>query len=100
MIGDGSYLMMNSDIYSSVLTGHKLIIVVCDNGGYAGDQSAAERQGVPSFNNQIADCRVKKPFAVDFAKHAESMGALARHVESIGDLGRRSNGRRRPTAPP
>src|SRR4030095_2408149 len=34
-VGDGSYLMMNSDIYSTVLTGHKLIVVVCDNGGYA-----------------------------------------------------------------
>ena len=33
--GDGSYLMMNSDIYSSVLSGRKLIIIVCDNGGFA-----------------------------------------------------------------
>ena len=33
--GDGSYLMMNSDIYSSVLSGHKLIVIVCDNGGFA-----------------------------------------------------------------
>ena len=32
MVGDGSYMMMNSDIYSSVLTGHKMIVVVCDNG--------------------------------------------------------------------
>jgi 3D-(3,5/4)-trihydroxycyclohexane-1,2-dione acylhydrolase (decyclizing) len=87
MIGDGSYLMMNSDIYSSVLTGHKLIIVICDNGGYAVINRLQNAKGVPSFNNQIADCRVKEPFAVDFAKHAESMGALARHVESIGDLG-------------
>ncbi|MEO1704795.1 MAG: thiamine pyrophosphate-binding protein, partial [Pseudomonadota bacterium] len=34
-VGDGSYMMMNSDIYSSVLSGHKMIVVVCDNGGYA-----------------------------------------------------------------
>ncbi|MEZ5667876.1 MAG: thiamine pyrophosphate-dependent enzyme [Alphaproteobacteria bacterium] len=34
-IGDGSYLMMNSDIYSSVLTGHKLIVIVCDNAASA-----------------------------------------------------------------
>jgi len=34
-VGDGSYLMMNSDIYSSVLTGHKLIVVICDNGGFS-----------------------------------------------------------------
>jgi 3D-(3,5/4)-trihydroxycyclohexane-1,2-dione acylhydrolase (decyclizing) len=87
MVGDGTYLMMNSDIYSSVLTGHKLIVVVCDNGGYAVINRLQNAKGVPSFNNQIADCRVKEAFAVDFAKNAESMGALARHVESIGDLG-------------
>jgi 3D-(3,5/4)-trihydroxycyclohexane-1,2-dione acylhydrolase (decyclizing) len=87
MVGDGSYLMMNSDIYSSVLTGHKLIVVVCDNGGFAVINRLQNFKGVPSFNNQIADCRVKEPFAVDFAKHAEAMGALARHVESLGDLG-------------
>ena len=34
-VGDGSYMMMNSDIYSSVLSGHKMIVVVCDNGGFA-----------------------------------------------------------------
>ena len=45
MIGDGTYMMMNSDIYSSVLSGHKMILVVCDNGGYARDQPPAERQG-------------------------------------------------------
>ena len=37
--------------------------------------------------NLLEDCRVKQPFSVDFAKHAESMGALARKVESLADLG-------------
>src|SRR5690606_3249469 len=40
-----------------------------------------------SFNNMIKDCRVKEPFPVDFAKHAEAMGALTRRVESLADLG-------------
>ncbi|MCA1775691.1 MAG: 3D-(3,5/4)-trihydroxycyclohexane-1,2-dione acylhydrolase (decyclizing), partial [Loktanella sp.] len=35
LTGDGSYLLMNSDIYSSVLTRRKLIICVLDNGGFA-----------------------------------------------------------------
>ena len=86
MVGDGTYMMMNSDIYSTVLSGHKLIIVVCDNGGYAIINRLQNFKGGQSFNNMIKDCRVKEPFAVDFAKHAESMGALARKVESIGDL--------------
>ncbi len=86
LTGDGSYLMMNSDIYSTVLTGHKMIVVVCDNGGFAVINRLQNFKGGASFNNLIKDSRVKEPFAVDFAKHAESMGALARKVESIADL--------------
>ena len=87
MVGDGTYMMMNSDIYSTVLTGHKIILIVCDNGGYAVINRLQNGKGGASFNNLIEDCRVKQPFAVDFAKHAESMGALARKVESLADLG-------------
>lgn len=87
MIGDGTYMMMNSDIYSTVLSGHKMILIVCDNGGYAVINRLQNAKGAASFNNLIKDCRVKEPFAVDFAKHAEAMGALTRHVESLADLG-------------
>jgi 3D-(3,5/4)-trihydroxycyclohexane-1,2-dione acylhydrolase (decyclizing) len=86
MVGDGSYLMLNSDIYSSVLTGHKMIVVVCDNGGFAVINRLQNFKGVPSFNNLIKDSNVKKPFAVDFAKHAEAMGAAVRHCASLADL--------------
>jgi 3D-(3,5/4)-trihydroxycyclohexane-1,2-dione acylhydrolase (decyclizing) len=86
MVGDGSYLIMNSDIYSSVLTGHKMIVVVCDNGGFAVINRLQNFKGVPSFNNQIVDCKVVEPFTVRFAEHARSMGAEARHVASLADL--------------
>jgi 3D-(3,5/4)-trihydroxycyclohexane-1,2-dione acylhydrolase (decyclizing) len=86
MVGDGTYLMMNSDIYSSVLAGHKMIVIVCDNGGYAVINRLQNAKGGASFNNLIKDCRVKEPFAVDFVKHAESMGALTRKVESLAEL--------------
>ena len=86
LVGDGSYLMMNSDIYSTVLTGHKLIIVVCDNGGYAVINRLQNFKGGLSFNNLIKDCRIKEYVPVDFAAHAESMGALGRNVESLADL--------------
>jgi len=86
MVGDGTYLMMNSDIYSSVLTGHKMIVVVCDNSGFAVINRLQNFKGVPGFNNLLKDCRVKKPFPVDFAKHAESMGALARKCISLAEL--------------
>ncbi|WP_413993394.1 3D-(3,5/4)-trihydroxycyclohexane-1,2-dione acylhydrolase (decyclizing) [Labrys okinawensis] len=87
MIGDGTYMMMNSDVYSTVLSGHKIILIVCDNGGYAVINRLQNAKGTPGFNNLIKDCRVKEPFSVDFAKHAEAMGALTRHVESLADLG-------------
>ncbi|MHC8508685.1 MAG: 3D-(3,5/4)-trihydroxycyclohexane-1,2-dione acylhydrolase (decyclizing) [Rhodospirillales bacterium] len=86
LTGDGSYMMMNSDIYSSVLTGHKMIVVVCDNGGFAVINRLQNFKGGASFNNLIKDCRVQAPFAVDFAKHAEAMGALSRRADSIADL--------------
>ena len=86
MVGDGSYLMMNSDIYSSVLTGHKMIVVVCDNGGYAVINRLQNAKGGASFNNLIKDCRVERSFSVDFVKHAESMGAEGRAVKSLADL--------------
>lgn len=86
MVGDGTYMMMNSDIYSSVLAGHKIILIVCDNGGYAVINRLQNGKGGASFNNLIKDCRVKEPFSVDFAKHADSMGALTRTVESLADL--------------
>ena len=86
MVGDGSYLMMNSDIYSSVLTGHKMIVVVCDNGGYAVINRLQNAKGGASFNNLIKDCRVERSFSVDFVKHAKSMGAEGRAVKSLADL--------------
>ena len=86
MIGDGTYMMMNSDIYSSVLSGHKMIVIVPDNGGYAIINRLQNFKGGASFNNLIKDSRVKEPFSVDFAKHAESMGALARKVETLSEL--------------
>jgi len=85
-VGDGSYLMMNSDIYSSVLTGHKLIVVVCDNGGFSVINRLQNFKGSVSFNNQIADSKVERVEYVDFVQHAKSMGALGEQVESIDEL--------------
>jgi len=86
MVGDGTYLMMNSDVYSSVLSGHKFILIICDNGGYGVINRLQNAKGTPGFNNLIRDCKVVRPFPVDFVRHAESMGALARRCESLADL--------------
>jgi 3D-(3,5/4)-trihydroxycyclohexane-1,2-dione acylhydrolase (decyclizing) len=87
LVGDGSYLLMNSDIYSSVLTGKKLIVLVLDNGGFAVINKLQNNTGQESFNNLIADCpTVAAPFAVDFEAHARAMGANAETVASAADL--------------
>jgi 3D-(3,5/4)-trihydroxycyclohexane-1,2-dione acylhydrolase (decyclizing) len=84
-VGDGSYLMLNSDLYSSVITGHKLIVVVCDNGGFAVIDRLQTEMGGRSFNNMfgtIGDGRVK----VDWVAHAASLGCLSESVSTIAEL--------------
>ena len=86
MVGDGSYMMMNSDIYSSVLAGHKMIVLVCDNGGFGVINRLQNGKGGASFNNLLKDSKVKEAFPVDFIRHAESMGALARRADTLDQL--------------
>ncbi len=89
MVGDGSYMIMNSDIYSTVLSGHKMIVVVCDNGGFGVINRLQTNMGVPGFNNLLKDSRILNkddPLHVDFAAHARAMGAEARHCTSLADL--------------
>ena len=85
LTGDGSYLMLNSDILSSVMTGHKLIIVLCDNGGYAVINRLQMGKGSAEFNNLFAHCKGKE-IPVDFAAHAASMGARSEQVSSIAEF--------------
>jgi 3D-(3,5/4)-trihydroxycyclohexane-1,2-dione acylhydrolase (decyclizing) len=86
-IGDGSYLLMNSDIYSSVLSQKKLIILVLDNGGFAVINKLQNNTGNESFNNLIADSpTIPEAFAVDFEAHAASMGAISVTVANPAEL--------------
>ena len=85
-VGDGSYLMMNSDIYSTVMTGQKVIFMVCDNGGYAVINRLQVNTGGAEFNNLLSTTRHERYFQVDFVKHAEAMGAIAERVENIDQL--------------
>jgi 3D-(3,5/4)-trihydroxycyclohexane-1,2-dione acylhydrolase (decyclizing) len=82
MVGDGSYLMMNSEIATSVAMGLKLIIVLLDNRGFGCINRLQQATGSAPFNNLLADAAPR----IDFAKHAESLGALAVKVASLGEL--------------
>ncbi len=86
LCGDGSYLMANSDVYSSVLSGHKFILVLCDNGGYAVIDRLQVSKGAAHFNNLIEHTRAKEAVYVDFAAHARSMGAEAIEVSTLQEF--------------
>ena len=85
-VGDGSYLLYNSDIYSSVITNNKLIVIVCDNGGHAVINRLQLFKGGKEFNCLFESSNVSNLVKVNFAKHAESMGAKSEEVSSISEL--------------
>ena len=86
MVGDGSYLMMNSEIVSAVMLGVKLTIVVLDNSGYGCINRLQMATGGANFNNLFRDTRHQTMPNVDFAAHAASMGANAKNVASLAEL--------------
>ena len=83
LLGDGSYLMLNSELYSAAFAGHPFVAVVCDNGGYAVIHRLQTNQGADGFNNLLDDARgpgAASGLRVDFAAHAAALGA---HVEDV-----------------
>jgi 3D-(3,5/4)-trihydroxycyclohexane-1,2-dione acylhydrolase (decyclizing) len=86
MVGDGSYMMMNSDIATAVSMGLKLTIVVLDNRGFSCINRLQMATGGANFNNLLQDTYNKGLAQIDFAGHARSMGAHADHVANIGEL--------------
>jgi 3D-(3,5/4)-trihydroxycyclohexane-1,2-dione acylhydrolase (decyclizing) len=86
MVGDGSYLMMNSEIATSVMLGQKLTIVVLDNRGFGCINRLQRATGSESFNNLLQHTTHVTLPEIDFAAHAASLGAKATKVDSIADL--------------
>jgi 3D-(3,5/4)-trihydroxycyclohexane-1,2-dione acylhydrolase (decyclizing) len=86
MLGDGSYMMMNSEIATSVMLGKKLTIVVLDNRGFGCINRLQMATGGANFNNLLQDAVHEVLPEIDFAAHAASMGAVARKAGSIAEL--------------
>jgi len=84
LVGDGSYLMLNSEIATSVALGARLTIVVLDNGGFGCIDRLQRATGSGAFNNLLADCGAAPQ--VDFRAHAASLGALAEQVDGVAEL--------------
>ena len=88
LVGDGSYLMMNSEIATSIALGHKLIIVVLDNHGFGCINRLQVSCGGDGYNN-LLDSSYDSPDAapgVDFVAHAGSLGAIAEKADGIDEL--------------
>ena len=86
MVGDGSYLMLNSEIATAVALGIDLTIVVLDNRGFGCINRLQQVSGGAPFNNLLADSRGDNDTEIDFALHAASMGASAIKVDSLDEL--------------
>lgn len=86
MVGDGSYLMMNSEIATSVMLGLKLTIVLLDNCGFGCINRLQNAIGSASFNNLLKDAQHEMLPAIDFASHAHALGVASVHVSSLEEL--------------
>ena len=86
MVGDGSYLMMNSELATSVMLGQKLTVVLLDNRGYGCINRLQRATGGESFNNLLQHTNHVTLPDIDFAAHAASLGAEAVKVKGIGEL--------------
>jgi 3D-(3,5/4)-trihydroxycyclohexane-1,2-dione acylhydrolase (decyclizing) len=86
MVGDGSYLMANSELASAVMLGAAIKVVVLDNRGYGCINRLQVSTGSASFNNLLNDTKHEVLPEVDFAAHAAALGATARKLGSIADL--------------
>ena len=88
LVGDGSYLMLNSELATSVMLGQKIIAVVLDNRGFSCINRLQNATGNRSFNNLLKDCKSSDDGypEINFAMHAKSLGANSEHVEDIDEL--------------
>ncbi len=82
MVGDGSYLMLNSEIATSVAMGAKLIVTVLDNRGFGCINRLQAGTGGAAFNNLLNEAAP----AIDFAAHAASLGARSEKVSGIAEF--------------
>ncbi|OMH27158.1 3D-(3,5/4)-trihydroxycyclohexane-1,2-dione acylhydrolase (decyclizing) [Motiliproteus sp. MSK22-1] len=88
VVGDGSYMMLNSELATSVMLGQKIIVIVLDNRGFGCINRLQKGTGGAPFNNLLENCRSVETGApkLDFAGHAAAMGATSERVDGIAEL--------------
>ena len=86
MVGDGSYLMLNSELATSVMLGQKLVVVLLDNRGFGCINRLQRATGGERFNNLFAYSEHVTLPDIDFVAHARALGAGAEKVDSLAGL--------------
>lgn len=85
-VGDGSYMMANSELATAVMRKVPFTVVLTDNRGYGCINRLQQECGGAEFNNLYKDCNVEQQPQIDFVAHAASMGAHAVKAADIADL--------------
>ena len=86
MVGDGSYMMANSELATAVMMGQKITVVVTDNRGFGCINRLQTATGGAEFNNLLDHATHINPSKIDFAAHAGAMGADTKKAGSIREL--------------
>jgi 3D-(3,5/4)-trihydroxycyclohexane-1,2-dione acylhydrolase (decyclizing) len=97
MVGDGSYLMLSSEIVTSIQEGLKLTIVLVDNHGFSSIGSLSRSLGTDGFGTQYryrqngslgldSDSSPAPLLPVDLAANAESLGAKVIRCSTVDEL--------------
>ena len=86
MVGDGSYMMANSELATAVMMGIPFTVVLTDNRGYGCINRLQKGTGGAPFNNLLDDSYHVNPANIDFVAHARSMGANVVKAGSIAQL--------------
>lgn len=86
MVGDGSYMMANSELATAVMMGQKITVVVTDNRGFGCINRLQMATGGAEFNNLLDHAAHVNPSKIDFAAHAGAMGADTKKAGSIHEL--------------
>ncbi|PQA74369.1 3D-(3,5/4)-trihydroxycyclohexane-1,2-dione acylhydrolase (decyclizing) [Brucella oryzae] len=86
MVGDGSYMMANSELATAVMMGQKITVVVTDNRGFGCINRLQMATGGAEFNNLLDHATHVNPSKINFAAHAGAMGADTKKAGSIREL--------------
>jgi 3D-(3,5/4)-trihydroxycyclohexane-1,2-dione acylhydrolase (decyclizing) len=86
LVGDGSYLMLNSELATSIAMGFKLVVIVLNNRGFGCINRLQRATGGAAFNTLWEDSQYTNIPDIDFVAHAASLGAIAEKAGSIEAL--------------